>query len=341
MIKFDKGNLFDKRPDALVNTVNCCGVMGKGIALQFKNRYPENFKAYKNACDLSKVKIGEMFVFKNGVFGPKYIINFPTKNHWKENSKKEYIVSGLKDLKRVIIEYGIKSIVLPPLGCGNGNLEWSYVKKEIQNALNDLENVEITVFEPLKQAVDIKGSENKKITAFRAVLIKAIQLYQDSLYELSNIEIQKLVYFIGLIMGSSNLKFQEATYGPYSPGVNNAIIGMAGLLDGVTDGGQRFHISVNNETIDLVDEYIKSQNPLLIKNVDSVKKIISGYETPYGMELLGTVHWVCAQKEPENVEDVVRYVHAWSERKKELMSPMDIQKAYGRLNQCGLVPKFY
>ena len=132
-MRFATGDILAEGAEALVNTVNCVGVMGKGIALQFKKAFPENFRAYAKACQRGEVKLGAMFVFRTGtVTNPRYIINFPTKHHWRSNSRIEAIDMGLKDLARVIRAHGIRSIALPPLGCGLGGLDWGNVRPRIE-----------------------------------------------------------------------------------------------------------------------------------------------------------------------------------------------------------------
>ncbi len=147
MIESTKGDLLKADADALVNTVNCVGVMGKGIALQFKMAFPENFKQYYKACQNKKVRIGRMFITKQ-LFRPEYIINFPTKDHWKEKSKLEYISRGLTDLKEKIKDLKIDSIAIPPLGAGLGGLNWPDVKNLIIKELAELEDVKIILYEP-------------------------------------------------------------------------------------------------------------------------------------------------------------------------------------------------
>lgn len=149
MISYTQGNLLDAHVEALVNTVNTVGVMGKGIALMFKDRFGRNFDLYAVACKAKRVKVGEMFVTETGEFeGPRWIINFPTKEHWKGSSRLEWVEAGLQDLKRVLRERQIKSVAIPPLGAGNGGLDWPAVKSRIQAALGDVEDVEILVYEP-------------------------------------------------------------------------------------------------------------------------------------------------------------------------------------------------
>jgi O-acetyl-ADP-ribose deacetylase (regulator of RNase III) len=149
MIYFKQGNLLESKADALVNTVNCVGIMGKGIALQFKQAFPENFKHYERACRAGEVRLGKMFVVStDSLLPPRYIVNFPTKDHWKNRSRLESIESGLQDLVVKVRELGIESIAIPPLGCGNGGLEWGQVRSLIKAAFDRLPDVEVLVFEP-------------------------------------------------------------------------------------------------------------------------------------------------------------------------------------------------
>jgi O-acetyl-ADP-ribose deacetylase (regulator of RNase III) len=129
VVEFVTGNLLEADVDALVNTVNTKGVMGKGIALQFRRAFPENYEAYRAACDAGEVRLGRMFVFLTGrLERPRVIINFPTKGHWKSRSRLTDVEAGLHDLRRVLVEYGVDSVALPPLGCGLGGLRWAEVR---------------------------------------------------------------------------------------------------------------------------------------------------------------------------------------------------------------------
>lgn len=149
MITYRQGNLIEADVEAVVNTVNTVGAMGRGIALMFKERYPDNFRAYAAACRAGEVQIGRMFVTATSeLSGPRWIINFPTKQHWRHPSRPEWIEAGLNDLVRVVREKGIRSLALPPLGCGNGGLDWRDVRPLIEEALAGLPEVEIVAFEP-------------------------------------------------------------------------------------------------------------------------------------------------------------------------------------------------
>ena len=155
MITLATGDLLNAPAEALVNTVNTAGVMGKGIALMFKRRFPENYKNYVAACFAGDVRVGRMFVCPvSELGGPKWIINFPTKEHWRNPSKLEWVISGLNALKDVIRERKIRSIAIPPLGCGNGGLDWKVVRPLIENAFQQFPDVNVIIYEPAQHRSD-------------------------------------------------------------------------------------------------------------------------------------------------------------------------------------------
>ena len=146
-INFIRGNILESDAEALVNPVNCVGVMGKGLALQFKDKFPENFAHYRDACNSDGVSVGKMFVWRDHNPPNKYVINFPTKRHWRDNSQYIFISMGLVDLVRVVRDLDIKSIVIPQLGCGLGGLDWQIVKPLIVDAFKDMESVEVSIYD--------------------------------------------------------------------------------------------------------------------------------------------------------------------------------------------------
>jgi O-acetyl-ADP-ribose deacetylase (regulator of RNase III) len=149
MIHLTKGDILNADAEALVNTVNCVGVMGRGIALQFRKAFPENFKAYKSVCNKKQLHLGTMLVYDlNRYQNPKYIINFPTKRHWKNKSKIEDIEAGLEALMQEVSKRNIRSIAIPPLGCGLGGLDWIQVKPIIKKAFIALPDVHVLLYEP-------------------------------------------------------------------------------------------------------------------------------------------------------------------------------------------------
>ena len=150
MIESIEGNLLKADAEAFVNAVNCIGIMGKGIALQFKKAFPENFKKYKTVCEWKGLQLGKLFIFETSLlYNPKYIVNFPTKNHWKEKSQMEYIESGLKTLIKEILKRKISSIAIPPLGSGLGGLKWNNVRLKIEEAFEQIPDVHVLLYEPI------------------------------------------------------------------------------------------------------------------------------------------------------------------------------------------------
>ena len=183
-LKLAHGDLLNQEVDAIVNTVNTVGVMGKGIALQFKQKWPENFKAYAKACEREEIKPGKMFIYDaGGLLRPRYIINFPTKRHWREPSRIEDIDAGLKDLVEQVKDLKIKSIALPPLGCGNGGLDWSDVRPRIEKAFSELTDVDVRLFAPegapAPQAQQIR-TEKPKLTSVPSCSHQSISCLQVS-----------------------------------------------------------------------------------------------------------------------------------------------------------------
>ena len=163
MIRYTTGNLLDAPTEALVNTVNEMGVMGKGIALMIKQAFPESARAYERAAKSGEVRVGRMLVTEQRTLvGPRWIIHFPTKRHWRNPSKLEWVRDGLADLARVIAELGITSIAVPPLGAGHGKLPWPDVRAEIERALGALDGVEVVVFEPTTEYLNRPNSVGRR-----------------------------------------------------------------------------------------------------------------------------------------------------------------------------------
>lgn len=326
--------------DAIVNTVNCVGIMGKGIALQFKNKWPANFKAYEAACKQKQVKVGSMFVYDSGgLLKPNYIINFPTKDHWKGKSKVEYIQSGLQDLVVQIKRLGIKSIALPPLGCGNGGLNWTVVKPLIKSAFAQLPEVEVRLFEPTgappAKAMEVKTSK-PKMTQGRAAILKVIDTYREVGYGLSKIEVQKLAYFLQNAGEDLKLNFVKHHYGPYSDELRHALNRMEGhYIVGLGDGVVESEIEPVAEALAEADAFISDTGlEQTLHRTERVAELIDGFQSSYGMELLATVHWVAKNETRlQTKESATEAIHAWNSRKKQLMSPQHIGIAWDRLKQ--------
>jgi len=323
MIHLQKGDILKQDAEALVNTVNCVGIMGRGIALQFRKAFPENFKAYELACKHDEVKLGQMFVFETGGFYPRYIINFPTKKHWKSKSHIEDIRSGLQDLLRVIQEREIKSIAIPPLGAGLGGLNWLDVKREIEVAFANLQDVDVYLFEPAGAPVAeemVKSSKVPDMTIGRASLIGLMRRYLAAVMDptVTLLEVQKLMYFMQEAGEPLRLQYKKERYGPYAPNLAHVLKTIEGhFISGYLDGGDnpRKPLQLKPAGIEQAEEFLADYEATLAR-FNRVTELIEGFETPYAMELLSSVHWVATREDATTPEAAVKRVHAWSDRKK-------------------------
>jgi O-acetyl-ADP-ribose deacetylase (regulator of RNase III) len=347
MITYKRGDIFKEDADAIVNTVNCVGAMGRGIALQFKKHFPENFKVYEAACKQKEVMPGKMFVHETGfLIGPKYIINFPTKRHWRGASRMVDIESGLLDLVKVIKKLNIKSIALPPLGCGLGGLDWAEVLPRIESALAEFAEVSIIVFEPTgvpaaERMVKIRKVPN--MTPGRAALLELVHRYLAGLLDpfVTLLEVQKLMYFLQESGEPLQLKYQKHFYGPYAENLRHVLHTVEGhFLSGYADGGD----SPDKELNLLPGAYEKASKFLLDHQqtrlrYDKVSKLVEGFESPFGMELLATVHWVAINEDAKTPEQVIQKVHQWNERKRQF-TPRQIELAYNVLSEKGWIDSF-
>lgn len=324
MIKLTKGNILKADAEALVNTVNCVGVMGRGIALQFKKAFPENYKLYENACGNEQVKPGHMFIYDSGKFiNPRYIVNFPTKRHWKGKSRMEDIDSGLVALVQEIKKREIKSIAIPPLGCGLGGLQWSEVLPRIKQAFADLPEVDVQIYEPAGAPAAeemVKEKEIPNMTVGRASLIALMRRYLSAVMDptVTLLELQKLMYFMQEAGEPLRLKYEKAPYGPYAKNLSHVLNHIEGhFISGYLDGGDRPDkpIELKEDAIAPAEDFLQHHQATL-KRFDHVHDLIQGFETPYGMELLSTVHWVAKNNDAAAPDAAVASVYAWNDRKR-------------------------
>lgn len=343
MIKHLTGNLLDAEAEALVNTVNIVGIMGKGIALQFRQAYPENYDAYRKACEHGEVQPGEMFVFDTGKLYPRYIINFPTKRHWKGKARLGDIESGLVDLIDTVKRLDIKSIAVPPLGCGNGGLEWEQVRPLIESAFEGTPSVSVLLYAPQGAPAAEKmrtATKRPNMTGVRAVLLCVFENYMRPGYRLSMLEAQKLAYFVQEAGQPLKLKFSKQQYGPYTETLQHVMQRIEGhFIKGYGDRSQK----AATGTITLEPKAVSEAATFLSGDTDTrqrlehVTRLIEGFEYPYGLELLSTVHWVVKNDEAaqQDVNVAIAGVHEWSERKRRMFSPDDITLAWERLRSGG------
>lgn len=346
-IKYVSGDLLTYPAEAIINTVNCVGVMGKGIALEFKQKYPDNFKYYVKECKSGNVTTGKMLVYDCGMLSenPRYIINFPTKQHWRSDSLIEYIINGLDDLIKVIEEYKIKSIAMPQLGCGNGGLIWDNVRPIIIEKLSCLD-IDINIFAPTPQTDEVNekftDQQFQNITVGRAILLLLMYHYQGLRYALTSLEVQKLAYFIKESGEPtlSKLNFEKNKFGPYAPDLKKVITLLVEnkfVEKFKDDESDDYQYKVSDFAHSLARAFLENNHDL--ECVDKINNLISGYEYPFGMELLSTVHWVVNHEGAIDINSTCRNVWNWSElnpswneRKKELMPEKYIKNALSKLN---------
>jgi len=333
MIEFKTGDILAAEADALVNTVNCVGVMGRGIALQFKKAFPENFKAYAKACAREEVQPGRMFVYETGqLTGPRFIINFPTKRHWKGASRLSDIEAGLAALVTEIKARGIHSIAIPPLGSGLGGLNWADVRPAIERALTPLADVSVTVFEP-NGIPDEAVHRNKKVpdmTPGRAALIGLMRRYLAGLLDpfVTLLEVHKLMYFMQEAGEALQLRYVQAPFGPYAENLRHVLSAIEGhLVSGYADGGDTpdKEIALVPGAVEDAEAYL-ANHPDTHTRLERVADLVEGFETPFGLELLSTVHWVASHGDAMTADDVIASTYAWGDRKRRF-SPIQIHLA--------------
>lgn len=325
MIEFTSGDILKCEAQALVNTVNCVGVMGRGIALQFKNAFPENFKAYAQACKRGDVQPGRMFVFETGqLTPPRYIINFPTKRHWRGKSRIEDIEAGLRALVEVIRSRAIRSIAIPPLGAGLGGLAWEEVRCRIEHSLAPLHDVAVFVFEPKGAPASDTMPHVRDIpnmTEGRAALVELIHRYLGGLLDpfVTLLEVHKLMYFMQEAGEPLRLRYVKAPYGPYAENLRHVLHAVEGhLISGYADGGDAPDkiLTLVPGATDEASTFLAG-HPNALERFERVTRLVDGFESPAGLELLSTVHWVMAHEGASAREDVERRFHDWNPRKRQ------------------------
>lgn len=326
MIKFLTGDLFESKAEALVNTVNTVGVMGKGIALQFKNLFPNNYKVYKEACKNNALKIGDLLVTvdQNISTGEKIIINFPTKKHWRQPSEYTFIESGLDDLVELIKTKHIKSIAIPPLGSGNGGLQWGRVKVIIKEKLSAINNVTIEVYEPNANIKEHLKKERVKLTPARSMLLYMLYHLVENGELVSEFSSEKICYFLQRFGAEKYFKldYQPNYYGPYSGKVRHVL----NYLNGSYILGYEAKDKRPFDALDLlvdakndVESYI-NQDAELKEIITKTSDFLEGYYSSFGLELLSTVDYISNKHKTNNTVFIQQELASWSNRKKTLFA---------------------
>ncbi len=325
MIKYITGDILESSADALINTVNTVGVMGKGIALQFKNAFHSNYKAYIEACRRNEIEIGKVFIYKDSNLntGSKYIINFPTKKDWRKPSEYSFIDSGLDDLVRVLKEYKIKSVAMPPLGAGNGGLEWEKVKKIIEKKLSNLD-VEIVVYEPTQHIKEQLKKERVKLTDARALLLYVLyDLVKNGEY-VSEFSSEKVCYFLQRFGAKKyfNLDFSPNFYGPYSGKVRFVLNVLNGsYIMGYSDMNKKpFEpLTLISDGYDIVKLHVESNTELYIIAKKTIE-FLTGFYSDFALELLSSIDFISTYQNSFEKDLINRQLESWSDRKRSLFS---------------------
>lgn len=336
MIHYVKGDLLESNAQALVNTVNTVGVMGKGIALQFKEAFPENFRVYHDACRKKELQIGNVLVVEDSNLssGHKIIINFPTKTHWKYPSEYSYIEQGLQALRAEIISRHISSIAIPPLGSHNGGLDWLKVKQMIEFALADLD-CEIYLYEPSDVIIEKLKSERAKLTPARAMLLAVLSDLTKNGEFASVFAAEKLVYFMQRFGAGRYFKieFKPYYYGPYSGGkiahvlyhLNGSYIkGMGGMENRPFD-----YIWLLEDAEKEANRFIDEYKDVEVRSICTrTMAFLQDYYSNYSLELLSSVDFLLTtvpalknwkiDDENDVIDELIIQIQQWSKRKEQM-----------------------
>ena len=344
MIETVTGDLLQSDADALVNTINTEGVMGKGIALRFRRRFPAMYDDYRRACKAGTVQIGHMLVWETGaVTGPRHIVNFPTKRHWRSRSRIADVEAGLTDLARVIRERNIHSIAVPPLGAGNGGLPWPQVRQAILTGLGGLSDVQVLLYEP-QGAPDprqmVTATPAKPLSENTAAFVDALGRYLTMVIDgkPSLIEVQKLMYFLQEAGQPLNLRFIRGLYGPYADQLRHVMIFTEGTYTvGFGDGANRpldSSLELLPGACDKASAVLEAF-PETRQRIDRVMELTDGFDSMYGMELLGTIHWLVKHEgvDPDDIDAITSQVAGWTKRKANLFTRPHIEVALAHLRQ--------
>lgn len=344
MIELQHGDILEAKADALVNTVNCVGVMGRGIALQFSRVFPEVFKAYEAACKRGELEPGKVLSHDlSRLEQPHYVINVPTKKDWRGKSRMQYIEAGLDALVQEVRRLGVKSIAVPPLGCGLGGLDWLEVRSRIEQAFEELPDVHVLLFEPKgapSAAEMAQEQKTPKMTEGRALLLGLMRRYLAAALDptVTLLEIHKLMYFMQESGQELRLKYAKGPYGPYAENLRHVLKRIEGhLIVGYGDGADKPDkpLAPRAEAVAAAEAFLKNL-PRVHERFDRVVKLIKGFETPYGMELLSTLHWVATREAALHFATAVEKTYSWNERKR-MFSQEHLRIAWDTLTREGWV----
>ena len=325
------GNLFDSKAATLVNTVNCVGVMGKGIALDFKKMYPEMYEEYVKLCEQHKLKPGCPYYYSD--YNGASIINFPTKDHWRSPSKLSYIIDGLDWVRDNYEKLGITSIAFPPLGCGNGGLTWDIVGPVMYRKLSDLP-IDIEIYAPYgtkpeqlkegflashseKAESQFVGAKQLPFNKYWLFILYAIQKLNDDQYSLNvgRTIFQKVCYVLTRAGVPTGFHFVEGTYGPYSSEAKEAITSLSNSnLMTERQLGRMIETVVSPDFKFPFSRF----TPEEIQKADRAVDLLSRIKSTYHAEMVATVLFSYEELEKDSDAikdiDVFNHVLQWKKR---------------------------
>lgn len=323
MIKFVTGNILESSAECLINTVNCEGYMGKGIAYQFKQKYPLNNVDYVKACKNKELIIGKLHYYYEG---GKLIVNFPTKDKWRAKSKMEYVEKGLRELVILIEKLSIKSIAIPPLGCGNGGLSWGEVKPVLLNYMEKFsESMEILIYEPSQNyKATIKVAPQLSVSHLVLMKIK-----MNNTKKFSALRLQKTAYFTNLFMEEHYFRFEKHRFGPYAHSIDilSKTIKEFQSYYKTKDTSEAYSIAKKELISKKTEEKLNDIEPSLNRAIEYVNTI----ETDKELELLSTICYIIQTQEIMCEEEVVDGFRNWSEEKWSRFSEEEIINGIKRL----------
>ena len=329
MLTLQTGNILTSEAKALVNTVNCEGFMGKGLAYQFKKMFPETNKSYMDICRQHKLKPGLLHSYYEN---DKLIINFPTKDKWRQKSKIEYIEDGMKTLLNLIEKENIKSIAIPPLGSGNGGLSWQEVKKIILNYTDKLDDdVNVFIFEPSFNYMT-KAKQAPKLTLSHFILMNI----KNNLSRFSKFRLQKTAFFINLFSQQNYFKFDAHHYGPFSHSID--------IISRDIKEFQEFHKFSTEEALDyahktLISKKVEEELNNFLQPLKKATEFINEFSSNEKIELYSTICFVLVKEENIMEEEIIHAIHNWSKLKKEKFSEKQISLAINELVNKNIIQK--
>jgi O-acetyl-ADP-ribose deacetylase (regulator of RNase III) len=344
MIELTKGDILKAKADVLVNTMNCVGFMGRGIALQFGKAFPEVLKAYESACRRGEIQPGKVQSYDLNRFDqPHYVINVPTKRHWRGKSRMEDVEAGIAALVAEVRRLGVTSVAVPPLGCGLGGLDWNEVRPRIEQAFETIPNVRVLLYEPkgAPSAEEMaKDQKTPNMTEGRALLLGLMSRYLAAVMDpsITLLEIHKLMYFMQESGQDLQLTFSKGIYGPYGENLRHVLTHIEGhFITGYGDAADKPDkpIEPKAKAIENAEQFLRDHYKVH-ERFDRVVKLIQGFETPFGMELLSTVHWVARYEGAKTCIDTIEKTHAWNERK-NMFTKQHICVAWEALNRQGWI----